>query len=526
MTNLPDDLLSLLTSKKVFFEASNALSTSQFSVLLIPSSDWLQLGTAAHTLQYRWVAIWACHINQAFQINGCFEKAGRYLLVRTTLAENTPEINSLTALYPAANRAERHLHDMFGVIFTGHPNLIRWTRHQAWNATEFPLRKDFQSSTLAEKNIPGDSDYPFAETEGDSVCEVPVGPVHAGIIEPGHFRFHVAGEAILNLEERLGYVHKGIEKLAEGREVDGLIRLAGRVSGDSTVAHAWAACKACEHAAQVEIPERALFIRGIMAERERIANHLGDIGAICNDVGFAFAYYQFSRLRELWQRVNAIVFGHRLMMDCIIFGGVKIDLSDENIERIGQQISLFRKEVTELFNILDSNNSLQDRLQTTGILTPKVAKKLGAVGYLGRASDCPYDLRRDLAYAPYHQANIHVPVFMKGDVTSRIKVRSVEILVSLNLLDEFIKKLPQKEIIETKRFVLNYTEGVGLVEGWRGEILTYVSFDPEGRVSRFFPRDPSWFYWPALEQLIQNDIIPDFPVCNKSVNGSYSGHDL
>lgn len=523
--NMYDEFSNLLNRDGIVFEIANTLNSSACQLYLVKAIDWLKLGFLAQSLDCRFVAIWGCHVQNKIQMNVCFEKYAQYLLLRTEVSEDKPELSSLASIYPAANRAERHVYDMFGVCFVDHPNLIRWTRHKAWSAQAFPLRKNFIAPVTTE-NVPPDIDYPFNKIEGSGVCEVPVGPVHAGIIEPGHFRFHIAGEAILNLEERLGYVHKGIEKLAEGRNVDGLIRLAGRVSGDSTVAHAWAACQACENAAKIEVPERALFIRAIMAERERIANHLGDVGAICNDVGFAFAYYQLSRLRELWQRTNADIFGHRFMMDCLIYGGVKNDLSHENIKSMQEQIDSFRKEATEIFAIIDDNNSLQDRLKTTGILTTENAKKMGALGTVGRASGVSFDLRHDVAYAPYDKINIHVPVFTKGDVASRVKVRTVEILISLHLLDELLMKLPSSAILAKEKSSLNNGEGLGLIEGWRGEILTYVSFDSEGKVSRFFPRDPSWLNWPTLELLIQNNIIPDFPVCNKSVNSSYSGHDL
>ena len=268
-----------------------------------------------------------------------------YLLL-SSLSEKAPEIHTLTSVYPAANRPERHIYDMYGVIFTNHPHFIRWTRHQAWSENEFPLRKDFSDNPGRNKLTPADIEYPFARIEGSEICEVPVGPVHAGIIEPGHFRFHIAGEEILNLAERLGYVHKGIEKLAEGKSINKLIRLASRISGDSTVAHAWATAKACETAANIDVPKHALFIRGIMLERERVGNHLGDIAAICNDVGFAFAYYQLTRLRELWVEMDALIFSHRFIMDAIVFGRVKNDITHDNIKQMIQQIDEFKKETS------------------------------------------------------------------------------------------------------------------------------------------------------------------------------------
>ena len=264
---------------------------------------------------------------------------------------------------------------MFGINFVGHPDNRRWTRHKAWAKHSYPLRKDFPVQGEPEAITPPDMDYPFVKAHGAGVYEIPVGPVHAGIIEPGHFRFQAVGELILNLEERLGYVHKGIEKIAEGRTPESLARLAGRVSGDTTVGHCWAACMAMEQAAGIEIPPRAALIRGILAERERVANHLGDMGAICNDVAFVFAQMQFTRLRELWLRTNATVFGHRLLMDRIVPGGVMCDLSEASCALIKQDIVQLRKELSDIMPAIDLNSSLEDRLYTAGYLSPETRRR-------------------------------------------------------------------------------------------------------------------------------------------------------
>ena len=356
--------------------------------------------------------------------------------------------------------------------------------------------------------------------------EIPVGPVHAGIIEPGHFRFQAVGEQVLNLEQHLGYVHKGIEKLAEGRAPAGLARLAGRVSGDSTVAHTWAACMALERAAGTEVPARALNLRAVMAERERIANHLGDIGAICNDVAFAFAFVQFGRLREDWQRLSKELFGHRLMMDCVVPGGVARDVDAAGVSALRKQCAELRAELEPLMDILADQPSLQDRLVTTGALAPRTAAELGALGYVGRASGMDQDVRRDAPYGPYDLLESTVPVFKAGDVAARVKVRARECAHSLGWIEQLLDKLPGGELQVALAPPDAGTQGLGIVEGWRGEIITFVRFAADGRIARFFPRDPSWHTWQALEILIHGNIVPDFPVCNKSVNGSYSGQDL
>jgi Ni,Fe-hydrogenase III large subunit len=334
------------------------------------------------------------------------------------------------------------------------------------------------------------------------------------------------GELILNLEERLGYVHKGIEKIAEGRTPESLARLAGRVSGDTTVGHCWAACRAMEQAVGIEIPPRAALIRGILAERERVANHLGDMGAICNDVAFVFAQMQFTRLRELWLRTNASVFGHRLLMDRIVPGGVMCDLSDSSCALVKQDIVQLRKELSEIMPAIDLNSSLEDRLYTAGYLSPEIAAAFGTLGYVGRASGQDKDVRRDAPYAPYDQATFKVALEDQGDIASRFWVRYKEINAALKLIEQFIAQLAVGDILAEWEMPAEGSEGLGIVEGWRGEITTYVRFDADNKIARFYPRDPSILNWPALEKLTLNNIVPDFPVCNKSLNGSYSGNDL
>jgi len=331
---------------------------------------------------------------------------------------------------------------------------------------------------------------------------------------------------VLNLEKHLGYTHKGIEKIAEGRDPEALLRLAGRISGDSTVAHSWAACQAMERANRVSAPPRALAIRAVLAERERIANHLGDIGAICNDVGFSFAFMQFSRLREDWQRINRSVFGHRLLMDQLTPSGIENDIDAEQTAQLQAQNQQLRPELDALLPILDDHPSLEDRLLGAGVLSEETAKTLGSVGYVGKASGMDYDLRRDHCYAPYDKLIVNSPCLSSGDVAARLQVRGAEISHSLEMLDSLYKRLPAGEVQTEWRTPTAGTEGIGLVEGWRGEIVTHVRFGENGRIARFFPRDPSWLNWPAMEQLIHGNIVPDFPVCNKSVNGSYSGQDL
>ncbi|MFA5628081.1 MAG: NADH-quinone oxidoreductase subunit C [Thiohalomonadaceae bacterium] len=523
--NWLSELLARYQDEHVLVRRGLSRKLAPAHLLKIDAEDWGRAAQIAAEFGCRWAGVWAEQRGSTLLLNAALAYQGDHLLLRTRVPLEAPQLPSQTPYYPAASRMERHVQDMHGVIFADHPDARRWTRHNRWATDSYPLRHDF---AVANTPLPAEpeQDYSFIQTQGAGAYEIPVGPVHAGIIEPGHFRFQAVGETILNLEARLGYVHKGIEKIAAGRDAHGLARLASRVSGDSTVHHAWAACMAMERAARIIPPPRALALRAILAERERIANHLGDIGAICNDVAFIFAWQQFARLRELWLRDNASCLGHRLLMDCIIPGGINADLSYDQVQQLLDAIEPLRRELTSLYAILDDHPSLEDRLATTGFLSAEHAKRLGCLGYVGKASGQDIDLRRNYPYAPYGELEVHSPVLHTGDVEGRMQIRMQEILASLGLLETLLNTLPEGEINTPWQAPAENSEGVGLVEGWRGEILCYVNFAKDGKIARYFPRDPSWFSWPALELLIHDNIVPDFPVCNKSVNGSYSGHDL
>jgi Ni,Fe-hydrogenase III large subunit len=494
-------------------------------LLHVGAESWAAIARIAAELACRHAGIWADQVGGTLVVHACFTRNGDYLVCVTDLPLDRPELASHSRIFPGVARLERWIQDMFGIRILDHPDPRRWIRHRAWADQSHPLRADFPLHGNPPVHTPADDDYPFLPVLGNSVYQIPVGPVHAGIIEPGHFRFHAIGEDVLQLEQRLGYAHKGIEKIAVGRDAEGLARLAGRISGDSTVAHAWAACQALERAARVEVPARALGLRAILAERERIANHLGDIGAICNDVGFSFALMQCSRLREDVLRLNRASFGHRLMMDCVVPGGVAIDLDPSQHAPLRKQNATLAAELDVLLPILDDQPSLEDRLAAAGVLSHEDARQLGVVGYAGKASGIDCDARRDHRYPPYDRLTVRSPCLADGDIAARVEVRALEIRESLGLIDRLLDDLPggMRRAEWPARMA---GQGLGIVEGWRGEILSHVRLDAAGRVARFFPRDPSWFSWPALERLIHGNIVPDFPVCNKSINGSYSGHDL
>lgn len=283
---------------------------------------------------------------------------------------------------------------------------------------------------------------------------------------------------------------------------------------------------AMEKAAGVQVPPRAVSLRALMCERERVANHVGDIGAMLNDIAFAFGFYQFARLREAWQRVSREAFGHRFMMDCIVPGGVAVDLDERFIAAMGDEVRALRKQIGKLMAIINDLPSVADRVRGAGVLKPEVANALGCVGYVGRASGMDFDVRRDTPYRPYDGLTVKVPLNHYGDINARTRIRLEEISASFDLIGALLAGLPAGPIRVDWTHPAAGAEGLGLIEGWRGEILSFVRFGEDGQIARFFPRDPSWTTWPALELLIHDNIVPDFPVCNKSVNGSYSGQDL
>jgi Ni,Fe-hydrogenase III large subunit len=327
----------------------------------------------------------------------------------------------------------------------------------------------------------------------------------------------------VRLEERLGYVHKGIEGLMRGADLSRAARLAGRVSGDSTVAYALAFARAVEAAAGIEAPPRAVRLRALMAELERIANHLGDIGAICNDASFSLMHAHCAVLRERVLRFAALAFGHRLMMDAIVPGGVTVDLADRSAMALRALLGEIRNAFPQLVELYDNTASLQDRTVGTGVLPPDLARRFGAGGYIGRASQRTFDVRKVLPYPPYDALEFEMPVLTEGDVNARVWIRIREIEQSLALVAALTSPPagPARADVPARP-----GEGVALVEGFRGDVFVSVHLGSDGRVERCRLRDPSWFQWPLLEAVIENNIVADFPLCNKSFNCSYSGHDL
>ena len=497
----------------------------------VDADAWQVGARAVAAASGRLVALWGA--DRGWSESGGFAVCAAYALadglawLDLALDADAPAYPDLSAQFPCAVRMQRAVADLLGIVAIGARDTRPWLDHGAWPAVRFPLHEQEPEGAAGERGKV--VDYPFVRVAGDGVHEIPVGPVHAGVIEPGHFRFSVVGEKVLRLEERLGYTHKGIEKrFTELAPLDAH-RLAGRVSGDSTVAYAWAYCMALEAAAGCAIPPRARWLRALLLERERVANHLGDLGALGNDAALSFGLGQFSRLREDWLGLSKGVFGHRLMMDCVVPGGTAGDVDGAAAERIRAQCESVLKEVNELRSIYDEHAGLQDRFMGTGHVSAELAADLGLTGLAARASGLAMDLRADHPWPPYDTLAVATATHRTGDVAARVAVRFVELIESLRLIRALVAALPEGDHRSAVSLPAGATVGAGWVEGWRGEVFVALELDSAAqghRIRRCHCHDPSWQNWPVLEHAVIGNIVPDFPLINKSFNLSYSGHDL
>jgi Ni,Fe-hydrogenase III large subunit/Ni,Fe-hydrogenase III component G len=487
-----------------------------------PIADYLRSGFGA-----RLVTVFAedrCSREAAFFNYYVFEQKGsaQYLVLRCSVRADSPEFPSLSAQLPSVNWQEREIQDWFGLKAIGHPNPRRVALHDNWPDVH-PLRKDFSIDTAlppfeGERHI-------YRPALGEGVFQVPVGPVHAGIIEPGHFNFAVAGEPILYLQLRMFYTHKGTEKLFEKLPIQKAVFLAESISGDSSFSHGTAFCQALERAAGVDVPLRALVMRTILLELERIANHVGDIGAIATDVGFVIANAHASRLKETIFNMNEQKTGSRLLRGMICPGGVRRGWDEKDRDQLRRAMIGFGYEFEELVSLLDSSESTRDRLEQTGILRPEKAKDLGIVGVGGRASGNDLDVRRDHPYAAYSRYSFRVPVYEAGDVLHRMQVRIDEVRESLGIIRQGLAENFEGPYRIDLPAIPSDHCALSAVEGWRGEIIHWIRTGSDGRLERCKIKDPSLNNWPALVEAVQGNIIADFPVINKSFNLSYSGTD-
>jgi Ni,Fe-hydrogenase III large subunit/Ni,Fe-hydrogenase III component G len=452
------------------------------------------------------------------------EERKDWLLLCTDLCGEDRLFRSITPHIHAAKWYEREIRDMFGLIAEGHPDLRRLVRHEHWPKGAHPLKKDFAWNTAMGRQ---EGQYTFRHIEGEGVFEVPVGPIHAGIIEPGHFRFSVAGEPIMQLELHHFWKHRGIEKLFEQQPLDTAVALAERVSGDTTIGHSLAYCQAVETVLCLDVPRRARYLRSLFLELERLHNHLGDVGAICNDTAYVLAHAHCGRMKERVMQLNDRLTGSRFLRGINRVGGVALDITPVQWAEMVAELTAIEQDFTELERIVFANASLTDRLETTGMLTERTARDHAVVGVVGRASGIDRDLRRDRPFAAYAELQVNTVLYSYGDVRARMRVRIDEIHESIRLIRQMQGQVPEGPIaVEPTHTATPGEWALSAVEGWRGEILYFVMAGENGHIRRCKVRDPSFVNWPAIQWAVLGNIIPDFPLINKSFNLSYAGNDL
>jgi Ni,Fe-hydrogenase III large subunit len=471
-----------------------------FLTLEVSRDSWRAVLQDLAATRSRLITLWASLDATATPvIRAAFLTEHQGLIVNLRLTEAAEQYPGLEDLFPAASRMQRAIADLSAVRSTD-PDTRPWLHHT--------------------------DSYEFVRVAGDGVHEIPVGPVHAGIIEPGHFRFSIVGEKVLRLEERLGYVHKGIERRFTELPILQGHALAARVSGDSAVAFAWAYCQALEGMSDVVIPPRAAWLRALYLELERIANHLGDLGALGNDAGFAFGLAQFSRLKEHLLRATQAAVGARYLLDSVVPGGVRSDLAGSGADRLNACAVHLTQEVLRLRTIYDEHEGVRDRFNAAGSVTPELAARLGLTGMAGRASGQVFDLRVDLPCYPYSELGTSKFGSRAGDVAARVAIRFDEVLESCRLIHRILNTLPSGPHLVPLAEPPAGASGAGIIEGWRGPVFVGLESGSAGTIHRCHPHDPSWQNWPVLEHAIIGNIVPDFPLINKSFNLSYSGHDL
>ena len=447
-----------------------------------------------------------------------------WIKVSASLPEENPSYPALTNTIMAAIWYEKYLMDMFGITAENHPDPRRLVHHENIPLHTHPLRKDFAWNTkLKKENHP----HPMMHVEGNGIFEIPVGPIHAGIIEPGHFRFNVAGERIITLEGKLFFTHKGAEKLLEGKTIEQALPFIERLSDDSAASNALAFVQAVESICKTKISDRATLLRTLVVELERITMHIHDLANIAGmGTGYTIMAAQGFRIKENLVRLSEDIFGNRFWRGFIIPGGVNRNLDQFELKQILLKTTEVVSEIKDLLQIGLSSDGLLERMVSTGLLSKEAALAYGATGIPARATDLKIDTRIDHPYAAYSKLNLSVVTKTGGDVFARYMIRVGEVNTSFQLIKDLIHMLEMLEGPTKHEVKVQTGEAISAVEGWRGEILHFVRLDEHGKIDRLFPRDPSFCHWPLFGEIGPGNIVPDFPLCNKSLNLSYSGTDL
>ncbi|TCH98003.1 hydrogenase expression protein HypE [Roseococcus sp. SYP-B2431] len=498
-------------SARAIIESGRAAGCRPWPRYVLDAAGWMRLRDAlAAEPGFALLGLWG----EPGMAHAAFLDEARMEVLLASVAAAEGWIPALSPVRPSASWFERGLRDLWGIGAEDGTDGRPWLDHGRW-----PLLGPL--SGRPARHEPDAYPMEFLPVEGEGIHMVPVGPIHAGIIEPGHFRFHIQGEIIVRLEARLGYLHKGLLTLIQGKSPRAAARFAGRLSGDSTVAHGIAFARAAEAALGVEIPLRAVAIRAAMLELERLHNHLNDLGFIANDAAFAVIHARMGLLREGLLRANAFAFGHRLMMDCVMPGGIAQDLTQDGIATLLGALATVAAELPVLLRHYEEHASLQDRVLGTGVMSAEIVAAFAPGGVVGRAAGRAFDARLLSGELPPGG----VIAQAGADVDARWRQRHAEALQSIALLQSWLPALPEGEALTTPMPHAG-GEGVALVEGFRGECLAWMRLDDGGLIEACYLRDPSWLHWPLLEAAVIGNILADFPLINKSINGSYSGVDL
>jgi len=449
----------------------------------------------------------------------CFDSLRHFITVKVLLGEDDPSFPSVAVQIPAANWYEREVKDLLGLRPLGHPDRRPLVLHGDWPEDQHPLRKDFP----LRANVARCADHlTYLSYDSQDITQIPVGPIHAGIIEPGHFRFGAVGDTVFHLDAHLFYTHRGLEKSTEDQALDRALFTAERICAVCSGSHAVAFAQAVETAAQVTIPLRAAFLRTLFLEMERLYNHIGDIGNMCAGFGFAVGTSHGGRLRELLMQLNEQITGHRYLRGVVTLGGVRSDITLAEAKLITTVLAQLEPDFDELIDIILTHEVAFSRMATTGILSRQQAVDLSVVGVAARASGRDIDIRRDLPYAAYDKVELTVPVYARGDVLDRFKVRADEVKISLAVIHQLLAQLPSGSIKTDIPAIKPYTTAMGWVESPRGEICHWLMIGPKQTIYRYRVRSASYSNWPAVALAVPGNIVPDFPLINKSFELCYS----
>jgi Ni,Fe-hydrogenase III large subunit/Ni,Fe-hydrogenase III component G len=483
-----------------------------------PATDFVSQASGLLSAGFRLATVVAHDDGPALRVVYVFVAGppDRRVEIQLRLDPAQPTVASLGHLSFPASRFEREMHDLFGIVPIGHPFLRPLVLHQHWPQGWHPMLHNAGDTPPMRDDA---EPFPFVQVEGAGVYEIPVGPVHAGLIESGHFRFSVAGETILKMKARLWFTHRGLEKLVEGRDLEDVVAITERISGDSAVGHNLAYCLAVEEACGIDVPKGASRLRALLIELERVYNHVADIGGLCNDVGFGLAQARALILREQLLRLNSEVTGHRLLRGAIIPGGVSVERLPTSTE-----LSEISQRFEELVDLATSNTVVMERFRGTAVLSLQDALDTGTLGVVARASGLAIDARLAHPFVELGEP-FHIVYETTGDVHARFAVRVGEVRVSLAMIEALADEASKLKILAAP-MPRRGGSGIGIVEGWRGSIIHRVEVDRFGTISRLKVVDPSFLNWPALSVALADTIVPDFPLANKSFNLSYAGNDL